>query len=404
MKVASEKTGHSSELKQYCSNGEICDNCQQPTIRKDLFSQTSSSINWDTINEGPPLGTYNVVDFFSGCGGMSFGFYEAGKRTGIYRIAGAFDIDSNANATYFRNIGVEPHNLDLSHSPVKQIRKLLGKRVLTDPDRLIVIGCAPCQGFSSLRRGNRVDDIRNDLVIKFAEIVVALNPKIIVLENVRGIFERRNHYYIDALRARLLEGNYNIAGDVLNMASYGVPQDRKRAVILAARDIFPTLPPTILERESFRTVRGVIGSLPPITSDTNQDPMHVASKHREETLNVIRKIPKNGGSRPHGVGPACLDRVSGFADVYGRLSWDLPAVTITARCRTPSCGRFTHPDQDRGLSIREAALIQSFPSDYMFEGPFDNKYRQVGNAVPPIFSLQLAVHIITLLRRESYPA
>jgi len=397
MRIKPEKFSHYSKLNNNSDVRASYDG-ESSLISKDLFSQICSSIDWTKVRDGLPSGTYNVIDFFSGCGGMSYGFHEVGKRTGAFRIVGAFDVDKDANATFFRNIGITPHSIDLNHSSIEQIRSLLSETALIDSNRLVVIGCAPCQGFSSLRRKNLVEDPRNDLLIKFAEIVVALNPRIIVLENVRGIFERKNHYYIDALKTKLANAHYNIVSDVLNMANFGVPQDRKRAVILAARDISPTLPPTILDRESFRTVRDAIGFLPLISSDVNKDPMHIASRHREETLKIIRKIPKNGGSRPHGVGPACLDKVAGFGDVYGRLAWNSPAVTITARCRTPSCGRFVHPDQDRGLSIREAALIQSFPADYIFEGRFDDKYKQIGNAVPPIFSLQLAVHLTTLLK------
>ncbi|MNT22978.1 putative BsuMI modification methylase subunit YdiO [compost metagenome] len=103
------------------------------------------------------------------------------------------------------------------------------------------------------------------------------------------------------------------------------------------------------------------------------------------------------------MGPACLDKVKGFYDVYGRLAWNKPAITMTARCRTPSCGRFTHPEQDRGLSIREAALLQSFPQDFIFEGPFDDKYKQIGNAVPPVFSTHLAAHVLTMMAGQNRP-
>jgi hypothetical protein len=115
--------------------------------------------------------------------------------------------------------------------------------------------------------------------------------------------------------------------------------------------------------------------------------MHETSRHRQSTLEILRRVPRDGGSRPAGVGPACLDRTKGvhggYTDVYGRLAWSGPAPTITARCRTPSCGRFTHPEQDRGLTAREAALLQTFPSDWQFSGPFDDRYKQIGNAVPP---------------------
>ena len=130
--------------------------------------------------------------------------------------------------------------------------------------------------------------------------------------------------------------------------------------------------------------------------------MHITSKHRPETIEILKKVPKDGGNRPHGVGPECLDKVAGFYDVYGRLAWDKTAVTITARCRTPSCGRFVHPEQDRGLSVREAALLQGFPEDFYFEGPFDDKYKQIGNAVSPIFSARLAGHVLSMLSGRNH--
>ncbi|MCZ7685226.1 MAG: DNA cytosine methyltransferase [Sandaracinaceae bacterium] len=124
--------------------------------------------------------------------------------------------------------------------------------------------------------------------------------------------------------------------------------------------------------------------------------MHITSRHRAATIDLLRLIPHDGGSRrslPDGVGPDCHRKVDGFRDVYGRLWWDRPAVAITARCRTPSCGRFAHPSQDRGLSVREAALLQGFPANFDFAGPFDDKYKQIGNAVSPIFARSLAEHI-----------
>jgi DNA (cytosine-5)-methyltransferase 1 len=207
------------------------------------------------------------------------------------------------------------------------------------------------------------------------------------------------------LYKEILEGaGYKIQADILNMAEFGVPQERYRAVALASRDFEPLLPMPILKRTQFRTVRQAIGNLPSLSSYGGADPidpMHRTSMHRRKTVETIELVPKNGGSRPKGVGPKCLDRVKGFFDVYGRLWWDKPAITITARCRTPSCGRFTHPEQNRGLSIREAALLQGFPPESFFMGPFDDCYKQIGNAVPPQFSLVLAEHIYSLLLKEN---
>jgi DNA (cytosine-5)-methyltransferase 1 len=161
-----------------------------------------------------------------------------------------------------------------------------------------------------------------------------------------------------------------------------------RAVIMAFRQPFD-LPSAPLRPHEYLTVRDAIGHLRPVRSGEadQKDPMHAASNHRASTLAILRRVPKNGGNRPVGVGPTCLDKTrrahGGYTDVYGRLAWDRPAVTITARCRTPSCGRFAHPEQDRGLTIREAALLQGFPANYIFAGPFDDGFKQVGNAVSP---------------------
>ena len=134
------------------------------------------------------------------------------------------------------------------------------------------------------------------------------------------------------------------------------------------------------------------------------DSMHFTAKHQESTVDTIRAVPRDGGNRPDGVGPACLTRVrekqgrGGYDDVYGRLSWDKPAITITAYSRNPASGRFVHPFQDRGLSIREAALLQGFPPDYQFKGSLDDAFRQIGNAVPPAFAACLGMHV----RRDSH--
>src|SRR5205823_10383420 len=125
-----------------------------------------------------------------------------------------------------------------------------------------------------------------------------------------------------------------------------------------------------------------------------QDRMHRSAGHRKTTIKTIRAVPKNGGSRPPGVGPKCLDRIKGFSDVYGRLYWDKPSVTITHYARNPASGRFVHPQQDRGLTMREAALLQSFPMDFKFVGAFDSIFKQIGEAVPPKFSSAIAVNVL----------
>ena len=194
---------------------------------------------------------------------------------------------------------------------------------------------------------------------------------------------------------------------VHNLAAFGVPQQRFRALLLAMKRPFD--PPTgFLDDNRFRTVRDAIGHLPPVQAGDRHkdDAYHLSARHREPTLATIRAVKKDGGSRPPGVGPDCLRRVeerqgkAAYEDVYGRLYWDRPAITITHYARNPASGRFVHPEQHRGLTIREAALLQGFPSTYTFCGSLDDSFRQIGNAVPPTFSAYLAGHILGELVAE----
>jgi DNA (cytosine-5)-methyltransferase 1 len=341
-----------------------------------------------------------VVDFFSGCGGMSYGFAVAKTSNVRYIIKGALDIDKYANATYQRMLKVSPLEDDLfeyaSPSGVRKLRKLWK---LDEKKQLIVLGCAPCQGFSSHRKKDPRFDKRNRLLEHFAKIAVMLKPDLIVMENVPEIFQEKHWRHFVAWRRYVEGAGYHVRAQVHNLAQFGVPQERYRAIVIASRrhDRLE-LPHPILKAANFKTVRDAISHLPRLAAGeaSKIDPMHVTSRHRPETLQIIKLIPKDGGSRralPEGVGPNCFKRVDGFRDVYGRLFWDRPAVAITARCRTPSCGRYTHPEQDRGLSVREASLLQGFPDGFFFEGPFDDKFKQIGNAVSPTFSQMLASHI-----------
>ena len=122
--------------------------------------------------------------------------------------------------------------------------------------------------------------------------------------------------------------------------------------------------------------------------------MHKRAAHKKSTIAVLKQVPHDGGNRPAGVGPACLDRTKGFSDTYGRLYWDRPSITITHYARNPASGRYTHPEQDRGLTAREAALLQSFPIGFEFLGKSDDVYRQIGEAVPPLFSAGIAIDML----------
>jgi DNA (cytosine-5)-methyltransferase 1 len=364
------------------------------------------SLNTPSVAAKKYTGPIQVIDLFSGCGGMSYGFAAISEKTSSYRIVAAVDIDAYANKTYQRNIGIAPKQLDLATiaRSKSSIQEFLSTLDILHSEPCILIGCAPCQGFSSHRKKhwNLPTDTRNSLIDAFARIAASLQPDVVVMENVPELLSAKYWAHFSELKGVLQKAGYLVRARVVNTAGFGVPQERFRALVIAMKRRF-SMPLPYLFPTDYRTVRNAIGSLPSLEPGipNPEDPMHVTTRHRASTIKTITHVPKNGGSRPVGIGPACLDRVKGFYDVYGRLAWDKPAITITGYSRNPASGRYVHPEQDRGLSIREAALLQSFPLNYAFEGPFDNKFMQIGNAVPPALSAYLAGFILGELC--SYP-
>lgn len=353
--------------------------------------------NNETARSRTPV---QVIDLFCGCGGMSYGFATASTRTVHYKICGGVDIDRHACATYEKMLGVAPLRADVTGLlRTAMYEEALARWGVDSKRPLLLIGCAPCQGFSSHRKKDPRTDRRNSLLQVFARIACTLRPDLIVMENVPEIFAKQHWTHFADWERMMTRAGYTLRTKIYNLAQFGVPQERFRAVVVAARDWHCFRMPTpIRAPDEFATVRQAIGGLRPLLAGGIDpiDPMHITSKHRQETVELIKLIPPDGGSHrslPPGVGPSCLHNVDGFRDVYGRLAWDKPAVAITARCRTPSCGRYTHPEQHRGLSVREAALLQGFPPTFTFEGPFDDKYKQIGNAVSPMFARAVAEHL-----------
>ncbi len=341
-----------------------------------------------------------VVDFFCGCGGTSKGFQLADVPNVEFEIVAGVDFDEACCSTFRTSVGATAYNLDIralyeNSDVLEDFKRSLDLKRFR---KLVLIGCAPCQGFSAHRRNVAEQDLRKDLFVMFCRIAPRFTPDAIFMENVPDLFSTRNWPFYQAGAAALRVAGYAVQGRPYNFAGFGLPQERFRGVMIASRTN-ACLPKPPLEPSKFLTVRQAIGHLPPLHAggQSSTDPMHWVSAHRESTLRILRQIPKDGGNRPRGVGPKCLDRAreahGGFTDVYGRLSWDKPAVTLTGKCRTPSAGRYGHPEQNRGLSIREAALLQGFPSDFQFEGNFDARYQQIGNAVPPVVAKCFAEHM-----------
>jgi DNA (cytosine-5)-methyltransferase 1 len=348
-------------------------------------------------------GPIDVVDMFAGCGGMSAGFVAANAILPAYRLALAIDIDRLAMASYKANLDHGPLSVDLHRYARNQrgVAKMV-REVRSAPNApLVLIGCAPCQGFSSHRNTSGDGDERNSLFLTFARIAAAVGPDAIIVENVPEVVTDRYWPTVEAARKVLEDAEYQTILTAHDMAEFGVPQHRFRAVMIAMRRPF-AMPEGFLFGSDQRTVREVIGSLPRILPGEicPADPMHYTAGHRASTVKTIRAVPVNGGRRPADVGPECLRRIAArqgreaYEDVYGRLWWDRPAITITGHARNPASGRYVHPEQHRGLSVREAALLQGFPASWTFAGGLGPSFLQLGNAVPPPFAAFLAIHIL----------
>ncbi len=319
---------------------------------------------------------YIAVDLFSG-GGLSLGMRQAG-----FKVISAIEIDKSAVATYWaNNPNTKIFNDDIKNIETDQVKELLKGQPLH-----LLAGCPPCQGFSSVRRrnGKNVRDERNALIFEYLQFVAGLEPLTIMMENVSGLTK---YYLFKFIIAALKNMGYNISFEVVNVKDYGVPQRRKRMVLVGSKlGKINVVNPTG-ER---RTVRDAIGKLKPIELDP--DPLHKSvTNHSERIKKIISLIPKDGGSRkdlPAEYILECHNKENvGFADIYGRLKWDDYSSTITGGCLNPSKGRFLHPEEDRALTPREASLLQTFPRNYIFPTylPKVALGRIIGEALPPKF-------------------
>lgn len=340
-----------------------------------------------------------VIDFFCGAGGTSLGFAALNSVIPAFKMLGGCDINKVSATTYSHNYGTPIVNEDITRLAYEEgaLESFLEYIGYDKTKPTILIGCAPCQGFSSHRKKhwNEEDDIRNSLIMAFAEIVKRMRPDVIIMENVPEFLSKKYWKYFSAAKSCYEQCDYIIKNNIYNAASFGVAQERFRSIIIGMKKEF-LLPEGHMKPFEYRTVRDAISHLPPVLAGAAcpNDPMHRSASHKESTLEVIRQVPHNGGNRPIGVGPACLDKTKGFSDVYGRLFWDKPSITITHYARNPASGRYTHPEQDRGLTAREAAILQSFPNGFEFTGKSDDIYRQIGEAVPPMLSSAIAVKIL----------
>lgn len=328
---------------------------------------------------------------------MSQGLKQAG-----FRVIGAIEMDSVA-ADVFKL------NHPTAHIWVQDVKTVTSDQILSELDLEIgeldlLGGCPPCQGFSRLRTYNgsrRVRDRQNDLIFEFQRLVLGLLPKRVMMENVPGLLENKR---LKQFRASLELAGYAVQVSLLNVKDYGVPQRRCRLVLLASR-----VAAVAFAKPSKRivSVRDAIGSLPAV--GRSGDPLHdIPEKRSSGVLLRIRSVPANGGSRrslPEHLHLECHKTFDGFKDVYGRMAWDQPAPTITTGCFNPSKGRFLHPDQDRAITMREAALLQSFPMSYKIPAAIGKVKiaTMIGNALPPCFIKRHAQQLLAVERGQFKP-
>jgi DNA (cytosine-5)-methyltransferase 1 len=353
---------------------------------------------------------FSVVDLFSGAGGMSYGFH----RHPSFRLVAAADAEIakpsmgrgslRCNSTYEKNIGIAPKNLDLSSVSPEELRTALeiGERKI---DVLCV--CPPCTGFSRTNPLNHVrDDHRNSLVGRAAEFATALEADIVVMENARELIRGNFKGHFGAFKEHLESRGYRVAGKSHMLSGFGLPQIRERAIVVAARD-----PIDLRTLDSLwdgwevapeaLTVRAAFAAIDPEATARDAYPSFAT----RQVADRLAAIPADGGSWVDLLSsPATehlltdsmkrivrLGKLGSHPDVYGRMAWDRPAPTIKRECAHIGNGRYAHPEENRLCSVREMAILQGFPNEFVFNGnALSNNYRHIGDAVPPLISHQLA--------------
>lgn len=333
-------------------------------------------------------GRPTAIDIFSGCGGLTLGLEQAG-----FNVLGAVEMDAAAVSTYRAN----HRRVRVKHIDIRKLSPRGFRRELKVQrgELGLLAGCPPCQGFSVLRTRNgskRNRDNRNELVDQMLRFVKEFYPKAVMMENVPGLMGQRPFVRLcNGLRAL----GYTVKSAIKDAADYGVPQRRRRLILLAGRGFEPQF---AKETRRFRSVRGAIGSL--TEPGRSRDALHNLPEKRraERVTKLIRDIPKDGGSRtdlPKSRQLSCHRRSNGFSDIYGRMAWDKVAPTITSGCFNPSKGRFLHPEQNRAITMREAALLQTFPRNYVFDASWGKEAiaLMIGNALPPEFIRRHALEV-----------
>jgi DNA (cytosine-5)-methyltransferase 1 len=345
-----------------------------------------------------------AIDLFCGAGGFSLGLQSAG-----FNILCAADAWPLAAESYRRNFSHPVVCGDLSECSTAELMRRAG--VL--PQRVdLVVGGPPCQGFSVQRIGADTDQ-RNNLVLKFAELVSEISPRFFLMENVPGLIGKRGSHLFDAFMEAVTVAGYDAEAHVVNAADYGVPQIRKRVIVVGwhrRHGQAVIMPSPTHNPKTQETVWDAICELPPpaMPGDKNpRDPLHRASRLSELNKQRLKHIPPGGGMEnlPVELRVNChkagADKI-GHRYVYGRLDGDRPASTITGHFDSFTRGRFAHPKEDRNITLREGARLQTFPDSFKFAGNQEDIAAQIGNAVPPRLAQFLGTAVLEALHQRPH--
>jgi len=331
-----------------------------------------------------------AIDVFCGIGGLTYGLRTAGIN-----VKAGFDNDPTCAFAYEKNNHCKFIHADITRYDLQEMNNLYSK----DSYRILV-GCAPCQPFSSHtnKLKNKQEDTRWDLITYFYKSIEILEPHVISMENVQGI--TKTIIFKEFIR-RIEDLGYLVDYEVVYCPEYGIPQNRKRLVLLGSKFGKIQVPKGTYSKGNYITVKDTIGNLPKLKSgETDRlDPMHRAKNLSQINLLRIKQSQPNGNWQDWNPDllPNCYKKNSGqtYKSVYGRMSWDNVSPTITTQFFNYGSGRFGHPEQDRALSLREGALLQTFPTNYDFgrDISLTRIGRQIGNAVPPKLGFEIGKSI-----------
>lgn len=339
-----------------------------------------------------PLG--EVVDLFCGVGALGHGLLKAG-----FEIKAGYDIDGRCKFAFEKNNNAEFFERDVSKLTAREIRAHFSGNIPS-----ILVGCAPCQPFSPYKRRYE-EDPQWSLIEKFAELAVRVEPDFVSMENVPALEHYKDGQVFQRFVSTLKGGGYSVDWTIAKCEEFGVPQRRRRLVLIASRWRQATA--LTIKGTAVVSVKKAIGKLPPLAAGQTDaaDKLHVASSLSELNLKRIKASKPGGTWRdwPEELLADCHRKPSGktYSGVYARMTWDEPSPTITTQCNGYGNGRFGHPEQDRAITLREAAILQSFPAKFKFlpknETPSRKELsRWIGNAVPVKLAEAIGKEIIQI--------